>query len=85
MSTTASTPEVATATSGCTAELTETSDGWRLTITLSNSAAADELVSAIPLGVLRPGPGEFTMSVAPNLVPGQPFDIVEVRVVLAAP
>lgn len=70
-------------TSSCAAELTETSDGWRLTITLSDTDVAADLLNAIPLGRLDPGPGEFTMSVSPNLVPGHPFDIVEVRVILA--
>jgi len=76
-----STPK--TATTGCAAELTETLDGWRLTLTLTDTDAAADLISAIPLGILNPGPGEFTMSVSPNLVPGHPFDISEVRVVLA--
>lgn len=72
-----------TATTGCAAELTETTDGWLLTLTLSDTDAAADLISAIPLGVLNPAPGEFTMSVSPNLVPGHPFDIAEVRVVVA--
>jgi len=74
----------ATTTSSCAAELTETLDGWRLTIKLSDTDVAADLLNAIPLGRLSPGPGEFTMNVSPNLVPGHPFDIVEVRVVLAS-
>jgi hypothetical protein len=65
------------------AELIETRSGWVLTVTLTAALAdsirashADELERVI-------GADHVTMSIAPNLVPGTPFLISSVKIVLA--
>ena len=57
-------------------QLVETSDGWRLTMTLT-----DRLREALARGG-DPADLSFTVRVAPNLVPGEPF---EAQLVIAEP
>jgi len=57
-------------------QLVETSDGWRLTMTLT-----DRLREALARGG-DPADLTFTVRIAPNLVPGEPF---EAQLVIAEP
>ena len=65
----------------CQVHLEETPAGWLLTITVDHQAAA-ELSAAVTQGhrVLRAG--EMSVAITPNLVPGEPFEISAVQVVL---
>lgn len=65
----------------CHAHLSESSDGWLLTLTLS-PAALDQLRTARQVGDLKLTPGQVSISITPNLVPGKPFDLSALRLVL---
>lgn len=63
---------------GIRAELTETPDGWVLALHCDQATAA----ALRSTGLGRGGLDRFTVSVNPNLVPGEPFAIDTVIVVV---
>ena len=58
-----------------TLDLVETRTGWALHITVADASEFETLSKSG-----APQPGDVTMSVRPNLLPGTPFDIAEVQV-----
>jgi hypothetical protein len=65
-------------------QLSETPDGWLLTVTVSPQTAAD-LPGAVRSGHRQLGSGEMSMSITPNLVPGEPFEISALNIIVAGP
>jgi hypothetical protein len=61
--------------------LSESSDGWLLTVTLSR-AAIDQLATAVQPGRIKLRPGQVSISISPNLVPCEQFDLSAVHIIV---
>jgi hypothetical protein len=69
-------------------DLTETPDGWELTLTMGddlNAALVDHAVATGAAGgaVLLDGV-EVSVTIAPNLVPGGPFPVARVNLIVSS-
>ena len=73
----------------CAAELVESSDGWHLTLRLASADALTNLVGnltgAAQVGLHRQTAGDLTVRISPNLVPGHPFALADIHVIVDEP
>jgi hypothetical protein len=68
---------------GARAALTETPAGWVLTLTLDARAARAFQAGAVGAGRFLLEPTNLTVSITPNLVPGEPFTLQAIELVVA--
>ena len=68
----------------CAAELTERSDGWHLTLRFAGAGAAptEGVAALLSTGLHPQRHGALTVAISPNLVPGHPFDLVDIQVIV---
>jgi hypothetical protein len=67
--------------------LTETPDGWELTLTMGDDLSAALLDRAVAMngsrGAVVLHDVDFSVSIAPNLVPAGPFAVAKVNLVVS--